>query len=128
MGVLPNHLKYTVSHEWIYIDEDGYAVIGITDFAQESLGELMSVTFPEEGIEVQMGDEVMSLESVKTQSEIYAPVTGEIVELNDNLDAVPTAINDEPYDAGWLFKMTVLYPDELDDLMTDEAYQAEIDR
>lgn len=128
MSVLPSHLKYAETHEWIYIDEEGYAVVGITDFAQESLGDLMSVTFPEEGVEVQPGDEVMSLESVKAASEIYAPVSGEIVELNEALIEEPELVNDEPYDSGWLFKMTVDYPDEMDDLLSDEDYQAAIDQ
>lgn len=128
MSVLPAHLKYTESHEWIYIDDEGYAVVGITDFAQASLGELMSVNFRVEDGECQQGDEVMAIEAVKTTTEVFAPVTGEIVELNTALIEVPFPINYEPYDSGWLFKMTVLYPEELEGLMSDETYQAAIDQ
>ncbi|WP_373017481.1 glycine cleavage system protein GcvH [Thiomicrorhabdus sp.] len=127
MSVLPSHLKYAQTHEWVYIDEDGNAVVGITDFAQDSLGELMSVTFPELGTDVSAEEDVMSLESVKTASEIYAPVSGEIVEINEALEDEPELINDEPYDGGWLFKIAPHDPSELDDLLSDSEYQELID-
>ena len=127
MSVLPSHLKYADTHEWVYLDEQGYAVVGITDFAQESLGDIMSVTFPELGRDVAAGDEVMSIESVKSASEIYAPLSGEIVEINEQLDTDPETINDEPYDAGWLFKIAVHDESELANLMSDEQYQSQID-
>jgi glycine cleavage system H protein len=127
MSVLPNHLKYAESHEWVYINEDGEAVVGISDFAQEALGELMSVTFPELGIDVGAGDTVMSLESVKSASEIYSPLSGEVVAINEELEAAPELINDEPYDAGWLFKLAPHDESELDDLMSDAEYQELID-
>lgn len=127
MSVLPGHLKYAETHEWVYINEDGEAVVGITDFAQESLGELMSVTFPELGVDVSAGDAVMSLESVKSASEIYAPVSGEIVEINERLESDPEMVNEEPYDGGWLFKIQVHDDSELQGLMSDEDYQAQID-
>ena len=127
MSVLPSHLKYAESHEWVYIDEDGNAVVGITDFAQESLGELMSVTFPELGGYAQVGDEVMSLESVKAASDICVPLSGEIIEYNEALDDDPELINEEPYDGGWLFKMTPHDETELEELMSDSDYQKLID-
>ncbi|MDG6773803.1 glycine cleavage system protein GcvH [Thiomicrorhabdus sp. ZW0627] len=127
MSVLPSHLKYAQTHEWVYIDEDGNAVVGITDFAQDSLGELMSVTFPELGTDVSAEEDVMSLESVKTASEIYAPISGEIVEINEALEDEPELINDEPYDGGWLFKIAPHDDSELEDLMSDSEYQALID-
>lgn len=127
MGVLPSHLKYAETHEWVYINERGEALVGITDFAQESLGELMSVTFPELGVDVGAGDEVMSLESVKSASEIYAPVSGEIIEINESLETDPERINDEPYDGGWLFKIQAHDEAELDDLLSDADYQELID-
>jgi len=127
MSILPSHLKYAETHEWVYIDEEGNAIVGISDFAQESLGELMSVTFPELGTDVSVGDEVMSLESVKSASEIYAPVSGEIVAINEDLEDEPEMVNDEPYDGGWLFKIAAHDADELDDLLSDEDYQALID-
>lgn len=128
MSVLPSHLKYAESHEWVYIDENNVAVIGITDFAQESLGDLMSVTFPELGIDVAQGDEVMSLESVKAASDIFTPVSGEIIAINEDLEDEPELVNDEPYDGGWLFKIAVHDETELDDLMSDSDYQASIDQ
>jgi len=127
MSVLPSHLKYAETHEWVYIDEDGNAVVGITDFAQEALGELMSVTFPELGGYAQAGDEVMSLESVKSASDIYAPVSGEIIAINEALEDEPELINDEPYDSGWLFKIAPHDETELEELLTDSDYQALID-
>lgn len=127
MSVLPKYLQYAETHEWVYIDSEGLAVVGITDFAQESLGELMSVTFPEVGIDVSVGDEVMSLESVKAASDIFTPITGEIVEINEELEDSPELVNDEPYDSGWLFKIRPHDPKELEDLMSDEGYQSKID-
>ncbi len=127
MSVLPSHLKYAETHEWVYIDEKGCAVVGITDFAQESLGELMSVTFPELGGYVQAGDEVMSLESVKSASDIFAPISGEIVAYNEALEEEPELINDEPYDSGWLFKIEPHDLTELDELLSANEYQALID-
>lgn len=127
MSMLPQHLKYTENHEWIYINEQGEGVVGITDFAQEALGELMSVTFPELGGDVSAEEDVMSLESVKSASDIHAPVSGEIIAINEELEDEPELINDEPYDAGWLYKIQVHDDAELEALMSDEDYQALID-
>ena len=128
MSVLPNHLKFAQTHEWVYIDEHGLAVVGITDVAQESLGEMMSITPPGLGNDVSAEEEVMSLESVKSASEIYAPISGEIVEFNEALEDEPELINDEPYDGGWLFKIAPHDIAELEDLMSDGDYQALIDQ
>jgi glycine cleavage system H protein len=127
MSVLPSHLKYAETHEWAYVDADGNVVVGITDFAQEALGELMSVTFPELGMDVTQGDDIMSLESVKAASDIYAPVSGEVIAINEALEDEPELINDEPYDGGWLFKIAPNDVSELEDLMSDEEYQEQID-
>ncbi len=127
MSILPSHLKYTETHEWVYIDEEGSAIVGITDFAQESLGELMSVTFPELGGYAQAGDDVMSLESVKSASDIFSPISGEIIAFNEALEDEPELINDEPYDGGWLFKIEPHDLTELDELLSDSDYQALID-
>ena len=127
MSMLPSHLKYAETHEWVYIDEEGCAIVGITDFAQESLGELMSVTFPELGGYAQVGDDVMSLESVKSASDIFSPISGEIVAFNEALEDDPELINDEPYDGGWLFKIEPHDLTELDDLLSDNDYQKLID-
>jgi len=128
MSVLPSHLKFAQTHEWVYLDENGLAVVGITDFAQESLGEMMSITPPGLGNDVSAEEEVMSLESVKSASEIYAPVSGEIVEFNEALEDEPELINDEPYDGGWLFKIAIHDASELEDLMSDAEYQELIDQ
>ena len=128
MSVLPSHLKYTQTHEWVYIDERGHAVVGITDFAQESLGEMMSITPPELGTDISAEEEVMSLESVKSATEIYAPVSGEVIEFNEALEDEPELINEEPYDSGWLFKIAIHDASELEDLMSDAEYQELIDQ
>ena len=103
-------------------------MVGITDFAQESLGDLMSVTPPPVGADVAQGDAVMSLESVKAASDIHAPLSGEIVEFNEALEDEPELVNDEPYDGGWLFKIQPHDESELDALMDAEAYGKEIDQ
>ncbi|MBE0493179.1 MAG: glycine cleavage system protein GcvH [Thiomicrospira sp.] len=127
MSVLPGHLKYAESHEWAYLDEDGLVVVGITDFAQQALGDIVGVNFPELGTDVSEGDDVLMIESVKTASEIHAPVSGEVVAINEALEDAPEMINDEPYDGGWLIKIAPHDESELDDLMDSEEYQAEID-
>ena len=127
MSVLPGHLKYAESHEWAYLDEDGLVVVGITDFAQQALGDIVGVNFPEVGTDVSEGDDVLMIESVKTASEIHAPVSGEVVAVNEALEDSPEMINDEPYDGGWLIKIAPHDESELDDLMDSEEYQAEID-
>lgn len=127
MNALPDNLKYATTHEWAYIDEEGLVVVGITDFAQDSLGDIMSVNFEiSAGDTVQAGDEAAMIESVKTASDIYVPVSGEVVAVNENLDDEPEIINDEPYDAGWLFKIKPTDLSELDDLMSAEEYSAEL--
>jgi glycine cleavage system H protein len=128
VSVLPNHLKYAESHEWVYINESGEAVVGITDFAQESLGDLMAVHLPEVGTDISQGEEIMSLESVKAASDIFAPLSGEIVEVNTELEDEPELVNDEPYDGGWLFKIAPHDASELDNLLSDQDYQAMIDQ
>lgn len=127
MNALPDNLKYATTHEWAYIDEAGLVVVGITDFAQDSLGDIMSVNFEiSAGDTVQAGDEAAMIESVKTASDIYVPVSGEVVAVNENLDDEPEIINDEPYDAGWLFKIKPTDVSELEDLMSAEEYSAEL--
>lgn len=127
MSVLPEHLRYAATHEWVYINEDGHAVVGLTDFAQESLGEIMSVTFPELGTDVSAGDESMSVESMKAAAEIVAPISGEIIAFNEDLESEPERINDEPYDGGWLFKIAPHDESELEDLLDADEYQEVID-
>lgn len=128
MSVLPSHLKYADSHEWVYLDEEGHAVVGITDFAQESLGDLMDVHLPELGADIAQGEEIMSLESVKAASDIFSPLSGEVVAVNTELEDEPERVNDEPYDGGWLFKLAPHDLSEMDDLLSDSDYQGLIDQ
>lgn len=127
MSQLPDYMRYAETHEWAYTDEEGLIVVGITDFAQESLGDIMNVNFPEVGVDVSAGDDVAMIESVKTASDIHAPVSGEIVAVNEFLADEPELVNDEPYDGGWLFRIAPHDMSEFDDLMVAEEYQAAID-
>ncbi len=126
MSEVPSELKYTKSHEWLRIEDDGLITIGISDHAQALLGDLVFVELPEAGTEFVAGDECCVVESVKAASDVYMPISGEIVEINEALADEPEIINSSPYDNGWLFKMRAS-AEELDDLMDADAYQAEID-
>jgi len=128
VSVLPSHLKYADSHEWVYLDEEGHAVVGITDFAQESLGDLMDVHLPEIGADIAQGEEIMSLESVKAASDIFSPLSGEVIAVNTELEDEPERVNDEPYDGGWLFKLAPHDLSEMDGLLSDSDYQGLIDQ
>lgn len=119
---LPEHLKYADTHEWAWLDESGDVVVGITDHAQEALGDIMHITLPEVGEIVQQGDAVAVIESVKTASDIHAPVEGEIVAVNDALADEPERVNDEPYDGGWLFRIHPADPSQLEALMSAADY------
>lgn len=122
---LPNDRKYTSSHEWIKAEGDAY-IVGITDNAQDQLGDLVFVGEVEVGNKVAAGDQVAVVESVKAASDIYAPVSGEIIEFNEALDAEPNLINDNAHD-NWIFKMIVDNPDDLDGLLDAAGYLAEQD-
>ncbi len=123
----PEELKYTEEHEWVLVEED-VVTIGITDFAQEQLGDVVFVELPEVGDEVEAGKSFGVVESVKAVSDIYAPVSGQIVEVNDELPEEPETINSSPYDDGWLIKIKLTDPSELDDLMDADAYQEFIEQ
>ncbi|SIN73357.1 glycine cleavage system H protein [Sulfurivirga caldicuralii] len=122
MSNLPAHLKYAETHEWAWLDENGEVVVGITDHAQEALGDIMHVDLPEVGDIVRAGDAVAVIESVKTASDIHAPVDGEIVAINEALEDEPERVNDEPYDGGWLFRIQPADASQLDELLSPEAY------
>ena len=126
MSEVPSELKYTSSHEWLRVEDDGLITVGITDHAQALLGDLVFVELPEAGSEVVAGDECCVVESVKAASDVYMPISGEIVETNEALADEPEMINSSPYDNGWLFKVKPS-ANELDDLMDADAYQAEIE-
>lgn len=122
MSELPVELKYAPSHEWARLDSDGTVVIGITDHAQEALGDVVYVELPEIGAEVDAGAEIAVIESVKAASDIYSPVTGEVIEVNPALEDEPETVNHSPYADGWFFRIKVSNPSELDDMMDAERY------
>ncbi len=122
MSNIPSHLKYTESHEWVNADEDGNATIGISDHAQEALGDLVYVELPAVGDEIGQGDPCAVVESVKAASDIYAPVSGKVTAVNEELDDDPAIINSDPYDDGWLFQLELADSTELDGLKDAETY------
>lgn len=119
---LPADLKYTTSHEWVRTEADGTLTVGITDHAQEALGDIVYLDLPEAGRSVAAGEAVAVVESVKAASDIYAPVAGEIVESNPDLGSAPETVNGEPYSA-WLFKIKPSDPSAIDGLLSADAYQ-----
>lgn len=114
-------IKYTTDHEWVRV-ENGEAAIGITEYAQDALGELVFIELPDVGAEFAKGAEVGVLESVKAASEIYAPVSGTITAVNDALADEPTLVNQSPFDKGWLFRISMNEPSECDSLLDEAGY------
>ena len=125
MSEIPSDLKYTKSHEWVRDENDGTVTVGITDHAQELLGDLVFVELPEVGSEMSAEDAVCVVESVKAASDVYMPVSGEVLAVNADLADSPETINDSPYDDGWLFKIKMSNPDEIEDLMDADSYESE---
>ena len=121
-----SQVKYTVEHEWLRVEADGVVTVGITDFAQGHLGDLVFVQLPEVGARLAKGDEAAVIESVKAASEIMMPVSGTVTEINEALADEPETINQDPMGAGWFFKMKVSDSTELDSLMDESAYAAMI--
>lgn len=124
MSEIPSELRYTKSHEWVLVEGD-IATIGITDHAQEQLGDLVFVELPEEGATLAAEDACCVVESVKAASDVYTPLSGEVIEVNEALADAPEVINESPYDDGWLFKLRMSAETELDDLMDADAYELE---
>ena len=122
MSNTPSDLKYTKSHEWIRDNGDGTVTLGITDHAQELLGDLVFVEVPESGTEVEAGGEIAVVESVKAASDVYSPVTGEVVEANEVLADAPESVNDSPYDNGWICKIRLSDTSQLEALMDADSY------
>ncbi|MCP2251592.1 glycine cleavage system H protein [Prauserella aidingensis] len=119
----PEELRYTEDHEWVAERSDGVVRVGITEYAQDQLGDVVFVDLPEPGTEVAAGDTFGEVESTKSVSEIYAPLDGEIVAANDAVTATPELINGDPYGEGWLVELRVADPDTLEGLLDAEAYQ-----
>jgi len=126
MSTLPENLKYARSHEWSKLEDDKVVRIGITDFAQEELGDLVYIELPEVGKHFSAGEQCAVVESVKTASDLFSPVSGTVVVVNEALENAPEQVNDEPYDT-WLFCIKADAPDELDDLMEAAEYQKMIE-
>ena len=122
MSNIPDDLKYASTHEWISVNEDGLVTVGISDHAQEALGDIVFVELPEAGASVNSKEEVAVVESVKAASDIYSPLTGEVVEINESLLDSPETVNASPYELGWFFKISMKNEAELDDLMNSESY------
>lgn len=122
---IPADLKYTSDHEWIKIEGD-VVTIGITDFAQSELGDIVYVEVETEGDNLEKGDVFGTVEAVKTVSDLFMPIKGEVIEVNANIESTPESVNESPYEDGWMVKVKVADLSELDDLLSAEAYQAEI--
>ena len=121
----PDNIRYTSEHEWIRVEGDE-AYVGITDYAQSELGEIVFIDVPTEGETVAQGEVFGSIEAVKTVSDLNMPVTGEVLEINGALDAQPELVNNDPYGEGWIIRISVKDPSELDKLMDAAAYQARL--
>jgi len=119
---VPTDLRYTKSHEWVRVDDEGIATVGITDHAQELLGDLVFVELPEVGADLGAGSECAVVESVKAASDVFSPVSGEVVEVNELLAEAPETINQDAYEDGWIFRIRLAAPEELDALMDADAY------
>ena len=118
----PENLRYTKDHEWIKIDGDE-ATVGITDFAQRELGDIVYVEIESVGKDLKAGEIFGTVEAVKTVSDLYLPLSGSVSKVNPNLNSNPEAVNSDPYGEGWMIKMRVSNPSELDELLSAEAYQ-----
>ena len=127
MSDIPSDLRYRDSHEWVRLEDDGSVVVGISDHAQAALGDMVFVELPEPGLSYAQGDACAVVESVKAASDIYAPITGEIVEFNAALEDDPALVNSDPYGDGWLFSMSPSNPEEIDGLLSATDYAETLD-
>lgn len=127
MSNIPSELKYATSHEWVRNEGDGIVTVGITEHAQELLGDMVFVELPEVGESVSTGDDVAVAESVKAASDIYAPVAGEVVEVNEELEDSPELVNSDAFGDGWMFKIKLEDESELESLLDAEGYANSID-
>ncbi|MEU0036555.1 MULTISPECIES: glycine cleavage system protein GcvH [unclassified Streptomyces] len=126
MSNVPNELKYTRDHEWVRVTRDGVVRVGITDHAQKELGDIVFAELPTLGNSFSAGEPFGTLESVKAVTEVYAPVSGEVTALNDELSDSPERVNEEPYGDGWLIEIKFTDKSELDQLLSDDGYESYI--
>lgn len=122
MSEIPADLKYIETHQWVRVSDDGTATVGITDFAQEQLGDVVYIGVPDVGATVNGGEEAGVAESVKSASDVFSPVSGEVIEVNESLEDEPEKVNEDPYGDGWLYKVRLEDAGELDGLMDSTAY------
>ena len=120
----PDNLKYSREHEWVIVSDEGYAVVGITHFAQDSLGDVVFVELPEVGGEVGQFEKMGEIESVKAVSDLFSPVSGKVVERNDRLLDEPELVNDSPYEDGWMLKVEMDDSSEIDNLLSSSEYDS----
>ena len=126
MSNLPEELRYATSHEWARLEEDGTITVGITDHAQSQLGDVVYVELPEIGVLLAAADEAGVVESVKAASDVYAPLSGEVIAVNEGLEDEPEMVNSEPYDGGWFYRLKPADLGELDSLLNADDYSEEI--
>ncbi|HFC8455190.1 MULTISPECIES: glycine cleavage system protein GcvH [Neisseria] len=126
MSNIPAELKYVASHEWLRLEEDGTITVGITHHAQELLGDIVFVELPEVGANLAAEEQAGVVESVKAASDVYAPIAGEVVAVNEDLPSAPETANSDPYGAGWFFKIKPANPADYDGLLTAEQYAGEV--
>ncbi len=122
MNTMTGELKFSTNHEWVRLEQDNVAVVGITDFAQGLLGDIVFVELPEVGQQVQLNDEIAVVESLKAASDIYSPISGVILEINEALSDQPEVINSSPDEQGWLYKIEYRNLDELNQLLSPDDY------
>lgn len=127
MSEIRSELRYRESHEWVRDEGNGTAVIGISDHAQAALGDMVFIELPEPGMSYDQGEPCAVVESVKAASDVYAPVSGEVIEANGKLEDTPELVNTDPYVEGWLFKVQLSDPEELGNLLNAEAYASQQD-
>lgn len=127
MSNLPGDCKYTKSHEWAKTEDDGTVLVGITEHAQDALGELVYVELPELDASVEAGESVAVVESVKAASDIYSPIGGKIIAINEDLEAAPELVNEEPHTKGWLFRLEPSNLADVDGMLSADEYQAQLD-
>ena len=124
MAKVPNNLKFLKSHEWARVEEDGTVTVGISDHAQELLGDIVFVELPEVGKEISQSSDIAIVESVKAASDVYSPLTGEVTEINETLNDNPEIINSSPYEDGWFFKIKPQDISEMEKLLDADAYES----
>lgn len=127
MSDTPADLRYAATHEWARLEDDGMVTVGITDHAQDALGDIVFVEPPEVGTDLDAGEEAGVVESVKAASDIYAPISGKVVAINNLLEEAPETVNAEPYGEGWFFKLQPVDAGELNDLLDAESYGNQIE-